>query len=118
MASVTWPSTLPQAPLLSGFRETPPDNLLRTEMDVGPAKTRRRTTSSPRPVEWPCLMSLAQVNTFEAFYKNTIRGGALRFNITHPRTGASVEARITEVEAYRALSHNIIQVSITMEFFD
>ncbi len=43
----TWPATLP-APALSSLRETPPDNLIRTQMDKGPAKVRRRTTANVR----------------------------------------------------------------------
>ena len=116
MADVTWPSTFPQAPLLEGFKETPPDNLLRTEMDQGPAKARRRSTSAVRPITWPTVMTTSQVSAFEDFYTNTIKGGALRFNITHPRTNATVEARIISIEPYRVLSHNRSLITIEMEF--
>ncbi len=35
-------------PLAANYQETPPDNLVRTPMDVGPAKLRRRTTANVR----------------------------------------------------------------------
>lgn len=40
-----WPETLPQSPLLDGWRETPADNTVRTAMEAGPAKVRARGTA-------------------------------------------------------------------------
>ncbi|QLH37711.1 MAG: hypothetical protein HWD60_00095 [Defluviicoccus sp.] len=43
--SAVWPSSLPQKPLVDGFSETAPNLVVRSPMDVGPAKVRRRATA-------------------------------------------------------------------------
>lgn len=91
MAIFTWPLALPQNPE-RGFTETGGASILRTQTDTGPAKMRRRA-SSPGTLNVTYLMTTAQVNTFETFVNNSLQY-VLRFNYTHPRTGASVEARL------------------------
>jgi hypothetical protein len=34
----SWPASLPQRPLADGFAETPPNLLVRSATDIGPAK--------------------------------------------------------------------------------
>ena len=90
--SYTWPATLPQAPLYSGFSAKNGANFVRTPQDKGPAKVRRRGFS-PEQVQCQFLMTDAQLATFETFYRDTIKGVA-RFGFTHPKTGEVVECRI------------------------
>ena len=92
MAAYTWPTSLPQTPLLGGFAESLNISTLRTPMDNGPAKTRRRS-ALPTPIQCSFAMTSAQVVTLEDFVKNTLFG-VRRFNFTHPRLNTSVEARI------------------------
>jgi hypothetical protein len=89
-----WPSSLPQAPLEAAYNEMAPDMAVRTEMDAGPAKVRRRFTAAPRPfpgIEFS--LTFAQYATFDDFYVTTLQGGALSFNWQHPITGASATFR-------------------------
>lgn len=88
----TWPATLPQHPLAAGYAETPGTNLLRTPMDAGPAKLRRRGLR-PDSLTVTYVVSAAQIETFEAFVADTIRGTA-RFGWMHPRKRVTVEARL------------------------
>ena len=85
-----WPSTLPQASLLEGALETVQDATIRTEMDVGPAKRRRRYTAVVRRFSVPLILTVDQVATLETFYDSTLSGGVDAFDWLHPRTGASV----------------------------
>lgn len=86
-----WPSTLPQTPQ-KGFSETGGVLILRTPMDAGPAKMRRRGPK-PRTLNLSFLMTTEQVSILENFINNTIRGTA-RFGFTNPRTYAIEEVRI------------------------
>lgn len=86
-----WPASLPQSPQ-KGFSEDINLNVLRTPMDSGPAKVRRRS-KSPAMMSVSFLMSKAQVDTLETFVLDTTQGVA-RFGFPHPRTGQTVEARI------------------------
>ena len=75
-----WP-TLP-APLINTFKESTPDNLLRSSTDKGPAKIRRRSTAGVRPISFTLHLTPAQVNTLEIFYVTTLVSGAQEFDYT------------------------------------
>lgn len=80
----TWPASLPQVPLQRGFSEEPQDQVLRTEMDAGPAQTRRRFTAAYRVFSIRLKMSSTQFDTFLTFLNDTIGGGALQFDWAAP----------------------------------
>lgn len=91
-----WPSSLPPRPLISGFRETPPNLVVRSQTDIGPAKTRQRTTSGATTFEMSFRLTSAQLSTFRSFYATDLQGGALTFLWTHPVTGVPGQFRIIE----------------------
>jgi hypothetical protein len=84
---------LPPATDLEGYRETPPQLTIRTPMDVGPAKARRRLTAGVTAIEGTLLLTAAQAETLMGFWRDTTAAGALAFTWLHPRTGASVSMR-------------------------
>ena len=86
-----WPPSLPQSPQ-KGFAETGGVLILRTPMDSGPAKQRRRG-QRPQGLQLTFIMTTAQTQTFETFVKDTLQGTA-RFGFTHPRLNTTVETRI------------------------
>lgn len=92
--AIVWPVTLPLRPLVEGFSDAAPNNVLRTNMDVGPAKTRRRSAAAPYPMTVQFSCTADQANTLYDFANTTLKGGALRFEWTHPRTGATIECRV------------------------
>jgi hypothetical protein len=100
MAVTPWPSNVPLAFLNNSYQESFASNLLRSDMDSGPAKVRRRTSAGVRPLEGQLLLSGAERAVIEAFFTNTLRSGALPFSATHPRTGASILLRFVEPPAY------------------
>lgn len=80
MASVSYPSTLPQNMLVNGYGHTAADNVLRSKMDAGPDKTRRRFTSGPEPVRGQIFVTDAQLQIFRDWHKNDLLDGAIRFD--------------------------------------
>lgn len=64
----TWPTTLP-SPLRSGYGIQTQDATVRTDMDVGPARVRRRTTSAPDTVTLSWLFDASQMAVFRAFWE-------------------------------------------------
>jgi hypothetical protein len=82
----SWPASLPQHVLVEGYDEAPPDVLLRTEMDAGPAKVRRRFTAGVRELRCAILCDSDQLDDLEEFFRDEIAGGALPFDWVHPRT--------------------------------
>jgi hypothetical protein len=86
-----WPSSLPQHPD-AGFTETMGSLILRTPMDGGPAKERKRG-NSPGKMTVQYLMTTAQVETLGLFVDETLDSTS-RFGWKHPRTLQMVEVRI------------------------
>jgi len=97
---VAWPGTLPQTPLYVGYEENTPDLLVRTGMDTGPDKIRRRATAGVREITWPTILTIAQVATLETFYITTLASGALTFTLNHPRTAVGSTWRFVKAPTY------------------
>lgn len=86
-----WPSTLPQYPD-AGFSENIGALILRTPMDAGPAKQRKRGNSANKmTVQY--LMTTEQVQLLDNFVNITL-DSISRFGYLHPRTRVMVETRI------------------------
>lgn len=61
-----WPSSLPK-PLASQIAYATSENVIRTQMDAGFAKLRRRFTANPEEVSFTLLLSEAQAQTLSDF---------------------------------------------------
>jgi hypothetical protein len=96
MPAPVWPVSLPQKPLKAGFRETPPNLVVRSQTDVGPAKARRRATAGMTSFDMQFRLSAAQLATLRTFYNFDLQGGALAFTWTHPVTNAAGSFRIVQ----------------------
>lgn len=112
-----WPPTLPQSPQ-KGFTETGGVLVLRTPMDAGPAKQRRRG-KKPQELSLTFIMTTAQTQTLETFVKDTLRGTA-RFGFKHPRLNTIVETRIVpqgagDLYSFSYLAPGFWSVSLELE---
>jgi hypothetical protein len=65
-----WPDTLP-TPIGPGFELTPIDQFLRTDMEVGPARTRRLTRARRDRVQAVWKMTNAEFVAFRAWFEDT-----------------------------------------------
>lgn len=98
-----WPDSLPCA-LMNSYTESPPENTIRSQMDTGIPKLRRRSTAATRPISFSMSLTAAQYQLLDDFYVNDVFSGSIPFNYTHPVTGAAVEARFLERPQYRSQS--------------
>lgn len=115
MASQVWPASLPQKPLQSGYEEQPPKTAIHTEMDRGPAKSRRRSTAMPRPIKMTFEMDFTQTGTLDTFFEDTIKGGALKFDFPEPRTGTTKEFKMDRGRpTYTPAGSGWFRVDVTM----
>lgn len=101
MVNPAWPAGLPQLVAVDGYGEAPPDTIMRTNMGAGPAKVRRRSTAGIRPLSVLLDLDATQVETLDAFYVETLHGGAVAFDWIHPRTQVAVTLRFVRPPAYR-----------------
>ena len=81
---------------MAGFQETPQNVIVRSQVDSGPAKTRRRTTAGVINLEMQFRMTTAQLITFRAFYLTDLQAGALSYTWKHPITGVNGAFRMVE----------------------
>jgi hypothetical protein len=77
---IAWPETLP-LPTVEGYGIQPGDAILRTEMEAGPARQRRRFTQVPSRVSVRWIMRRDQFALFEAWYRWQAREGGAWFEI-------------------------------------
>jgi len=91
--AIPWPPGVPQIPQ-KGFTESGGALIIRSPMDAGPAKERRRGRS-PNTMQVSFIWTDAQTQTFENFVETTLRG-TKRFTFIHPRkpTEPAVEVRL------------------------
>lgn len=117
-ASYTWPATLPQCVQINGYSESIGYNVIRTPMDAGPAKMRRRSKMA-EPLSVKFVMDSTQLTALETFVKDTIKITS-RFYFTHPRKNTQIEARIVpsnngELYTVSYLSPTLWTVSMNLE---
>jgi hypothetical protein len=96
MANITWPAELPDGFLEDGLSLEPQNNVIRTSMDAGPKKARRRYTAAAVQFTGKQAFDLNEFALFETFYKTVLADGALRFNFTDPVTGKIAEFRFAK----------------------
>jgi hypothetical protein len=81
MSDIIWPDTLP-LPTVQGYNIQPGDTILRTEMEAGLARQRRRFTNAPTKVSVRWIMRRDQYAIFEGWYRWHAKEGANWFSIT------------------------------------
>ena len=110
-----WPATLPQDLNLEGFEGQISSQVVRTPMDVGPAKQRLRSSSAPEPFRGIMVMTKDQFALFNEFFQQTIGGGADEFDWKHPITLVAKSVRFIEQPRYRAITPTDISVTMALE---
>lgn len=93
MPNPTWPASLPQDPYAEdGAGYKPGDNAIRTQMETGPFKQRRRFTNVFETFTFQMVLSKANYATLMDFVKNTVKD-VLPFDWIDFRTGAAATYR-------------------------
>lgn len=112
----SWPSSLP-VPLRTGYEINPEDPVLRTQMDAGPDRVRRRYTAIPSriPVRW--RFTDAQFALFEAWHKHEALDGAAWFSLSllNGLSLQTVEARFVKPPKELLLGGTNWEVSAELE---
>ena len=124
-----WPSELPTAPLL-GWTESPGNSLVRTQTDTGPAKLRRRFTSSPATFSIQLALysdtsytAIQKATRLVEFYENPsdgsppgTNGGALTItSFPHPRDNSNATFRFLAPPVITQTSSGLFRASLRLE---
>ena len=82
--AVSWPTTLPQHTLQDSFQYNPTSGVIRTDMEAGYPKIRRRFTATVTSYDITMVMTTAQVVIFETFFRDSLKYGTVRVNFPNP----------------------------------
>lgn len=115
MASA-WPSTLPQTPVMDGVTYTPWQNAVRTEMDAGVPKMRRRFTAVGDDCRLAVLVDRTQADTLQAFYDVTLKT-VLPFTWKHFRKAGfpACDYRFKSPPTYAPAGGNLWRAELDLE---
>lgn len=119
MALVSWPDLLP-APLASGYGYQAQASFIRTNMDSGLARQRRRFVRIPSTVSVSWIFTQEQLALFEGFVHYDITDGADWFyaEIANGQDLQSVSARMIGAPKVDLIEPGIWHVSVQMETID
>lgn len=96
MTNIKWPDSLPQVLILDGLNAKKRSSVVRTEMDAGPAKQRRRYTVSTKEFKGSIVVTESQRQILENFYRVVLSDGVLRFQMKDPQTLEYAEFRFKD----------------------
>lgn len=118
----TWPTTLP-APRATGYAVNPADQVIRTEMEAGAPRSRRRTTARRDAVICEMNISDAQFAAFRTWFDSSsgADGGGAWFSVglAIGETGiTTVEARFSAVWTAAYVPYMRWEVSMQFEVRD
>ena len=97
-----WPSSLPQEGFLPQD-DVRVDARLRTRMDAGREKVRRRYSATTRQITIPMRLTGTQRQTLDTFYNDTLKEGSLSFNWTDPVDDSAVSMRFLSPPRFRVI---------------
>lgn len=111
---VSWPDTIPDCP--NDWSESDKPIVIRSEVDVGTAKVRRRMTRALILGEAEFRLTKTDLAIFQSFFRVDCQSGAVAFDWPHPITGTPMTWRFREPPQTRLLDPiGYWSVRVTME---
>jgi len=114
MTEIAYPDLLPSGLLADGFSKKPQSNVIRTAMDAGPKKVRRRYTARTVNYSGKQIFDEAELMVFEQFYHTVLADGVYRFYFTDPASGETAEFRFLEEYTVNAVE-GLYEVQMSLE---
>lgn len=90
----SWPAYLQDYLNEESFNYAPGETAVKSENDIGPAKRRQRFTKPVKQLSATITVKRDLVDDFESFFYDTLAGGVLAFEFTHPITGILKEFKM------------------------
>lgn len=114
--AIPWPVSLQQKVNTNSYQEKIGETTIRTTVDTGPVKVRRRFT---RPVNTSTvsfiLNNATEYTTFLSFYNTDVNGGVSVFQLVHPITGVLTNYRFTGPPVIHPLGGFVFEASMEWE---
>lgn len=110
-----WPVSLQQKLNADDFGIKTGNTLVRTDMDVGPAKVRSRFTDGVDVYSASILLDFSEYSTLFNFHKTTLNNGALPFLFVDPMDDVQKAFRFADTPEYKPLGGRTFKVTMTWE---
>lgn len=112
----TWPTNLP-VPIIDGYTIEPQQTFIRTDMDQGQARQRRRFTTAPTVYQVSWMMDENEFGIFESWYRDEADNGAAWFDVSlrNGKGMQTVEARFMQSWSSAFLGYPYYRLSAQLE---
>jgi hypothetical protein len=110
---IDWPAGLPDC--AGTYSEKAEPVTVRTNVEEGPAKVRRRFTQRVVRAQVGMQMHINQYDILDDFFYIQLNGGVGRFNFKHPWTGVASVWRMIESPDFSDMGPMAVQVTMVWE---
>lgn len=114
--AVPWPTELSDLLDSDSFGYSIGDTVIRSDMDTGPAKLRRRSTKGIDKVTCSQKMAFDDFQTVYDFFDIDLNGGVTPFTFNHPFTGVPTDWRFISPPEFKPLGNGGIEFGISMSW--
>lgn len=111
----TWPSALQDVLNQAGFSLKIGETAIRSDVDIGPVKVRRRFTQGIDQITGTIYLNKDDYATFRTFFDTTLNGGVNTFNYVHPLTEATAEFRFVNPPTIATLGGEYFTIQMVWE---
>ena len=116
MTVAAWPTGVPDTFESSGFAYDADSGVVRSDMDSGPPKVRRRFSSVSKNMKGTIIMTKAQFLLWETWFEDVVYHGSLSFTMTDPINGGSMTVRIVTGGNTKPYSWSINGLFVSLTF--
>ena len=116
MPDILWPTSLQSLVNADTFSEKFANTLIRSDVEQGPPKVRRRFTKGIRQVTVSICIDADQYEDLEDFYDTETAGGSLQFLFNHPITGVPTYFRFVDPPDIKPLNGSGIKFTASMNW--
>jgi hypothetical protein len=110
-----WPANLDDCFIIAGYTEQKQPVAIRSEVEAGQPKVRRRFTRGVKFVSAAIKADRDQLNDFYSFFDVDLKGGVLRFEFQSPTSGTVREFRFLDPPVVTPLTDKYFQVAMNLE---
>ena len=98
MTIPAWPASVPYRPDPGQWSVKPVRAALKTDMEAGNVRIRRRPGDRLQVMQWGRMLSTAEMTDFRTFLDTTTYGGVSRFTMQVTLDGASYVSRVVQID--------------------
>lgn len=113
--AATWPTIFQERLNQAGFKLAPQDVVIRSSNEIGPPKSRTRSTKRTDIYTGSITIKIEEWDEWDAFFTTTLNNGVTSFLYKHPFTQVEKEWRFAAPYAADPLGGEYLVISMSWE---